>query len=79
MDVRYDLEHGVWGNGSNGLAAPTTNVLTLARSVSVWHGARAPRRVRRALSESGRPRDLFRHRGDAAGGRLGGRRVERPA
>lgn len=33
MDVLYDLQHGVWGSGSNGLVELGINLLTLALSV----------------------------------------------
>jgi hypothetical protein len=38
MDVLYDLEHGVWGRGANGLVEAAINLATLALSagVLVW-------------------------------------------
>ena len=39
MDVLYDLEHGIWGKGANGVVELAINVLTLALSVFVLHGA----------------------------------------
>jgi hypothetical protein len=46
MDVLCDLEHGVWGNGVNGLVEVVINVLTLGRSrfvpwTRVHHAERA--------------------------------------
>jgi hypothetical protein len=42
MDVLYDLEHGIWGKGANGIVELAINVLTLALSVVVlawaWRG-----------------------------------------
>jgi hypothetical protein len=35
MDVLYDLQHGVWGKGGNGLVELAINVLTLGLSVFV--------------------------------------------
>ncbi|HVB91625.1 MAG TPA: hypothetical protein VND70_05940 [Acidimicrobiales bacterium] len=35
MDVLYDLEHGVWGKGGNGLVELAINALTLALSLGV--------------------------------------------
>ena len=39
MDVLYDLEHGVWAKGANGVVELAINVLTLALSVFVLHWA----------------------------------------
>ena len=39
MDVLYDLEHGVWGKGANGVVELAINVVTLALSVFVLHWA----------------------------------------
>jgi hypothetical protein len=35
MDVLYDLQHGVWGKGANGLVELAINVLTIGLSVVV--------------------------------------------
>ena len=35
MDVLYDLQHGVWGKGGNGLVELVINLLTLGLSVFV--------------------------------------------
>ena len=35
MDVLYDLQHGVWGKGGNGIAELAINVLTLGLSLFV--------------------------------------------
>lgn len=35
MDVLYDLQHGIWGKGANGLVELAINVLTLGLSVFV--------------------------------------------
>jgi hypothetical protein len=35
MDVLYDLQHGVWGKGANGLVELAINVLTLGLSLFV--------------------------------------------
>jgi hypothetical protein len=35
MDVLYDLEHGVWGKGANGIIELVINVLTLGLSLFV--------------------------------------------
>jgi hypothetical protein len=35
MDVLYDLEHGVWGKGGNGITELVINVLTLRLSLFV--------------------------------------------
>ncbi len=35
MDVLYDLQHGVWGKGGNGLVELAINVLTIGLSVFV--------------------------------------------
>ena len=43
MDVLYDLEHGVWGKGGNGLVELAINVLTLVLSLTVLHWAWARR------------------------------------
>jgi hypothetical protein len=37
MDVLYDLEHGIWGRGVNGLVELAINVLTAGLSLSVLH------------------------------------------
>ncbi len=34
MDVLYDLEHGVWGKGANGMVELAINVVTVG--LSVW-------------------------------------------
>jgi hypothetical protein len=39
MDVLYDLEHGVWGKGANGLDELAVKVLTLALSLFFLHWA----------------------------------------
>ena len=39
MDVLYDLEHGVWGKGANGVVELAINVVTLALSVFVLRWA----------------------------------------
>jgi hypothetical protein len=39
MDVLYDLEHGVWAKGTNGVVELAINVLTLVLSVFVLHWA----------------------------------------
>ena len=35
MDVLYDLQHGVWGKGANGLVELAINILTIGLSVFV--------------------------------------------
>ena len=35
MDVLYDLEHGVWGKGANGIVELVINLLTLSLSLYV--------------------------------------------
>lgn len=35
MDVLYDLEHGVWAKGGNGLVELAINLLTLVLSLTV--------------------------------------------
>jgi hypothetical protein len=35
MDVLYDLQHGVWGKGSNGVMELIINIVTLALSLFV--------------------------------------------
>lgn len=35
MDVLYDLEHGIWGRGGNGLVELAINLLTLVLSIGV--------------------------------------------
>ncbi len=35
MDVLYDLQHGVWGRGANGVMELAINIVTLALSVFV--------------------------------------------
>jgi hypothetical protein len=35
MDVLYDLQHGVWGSGANGVVELGINIVTLALSVFV--------------------------------------------
>jgi hypothetical protein len=35
MDVLYDLQHGVWGKGANGVVELSINVVTLALSLFV--------------------------------------------
>ena len=35
MDVLYDLQHGVWGKGANGVMELVINVVTLALSLFV--------------------------------------------
>lgn len=37
MGVLYDLQHGVWGKGGNGLVELAINVVTLGLSVYVLH------------------------------------------
>jgi hypothetical protein len=37
MDVLYDLQHGVWGKGANGLIELVINLVTLGLSVFVLH------------------------------------------
>jgi hypothetical protein len=39
MDVLYDLEHGVWGKGANGVVELVINALTLALSLVVLRWA----------------------------------------
>jgi hypothetical protein len=39
MDVLYDLQHGVWGKGANGIMELVINLVTLALSVFVLHWA----------------------------------------
>jgi len=39
MDVLYDLQHGVWGKGANGLVELAINLVTLGLSVFVLHWA----------------------------------------
>ncbi len=45
MDVLYDLQHGIWGKGSNGLVELAINVLTLGLSLFVLRWAWARRDV----------------------------------
>jgi hypothetical protein len=54
MDVLYDLQHGVWGKGANGVVELVINILTLALSLFVlrWTWVR-----RDALLESPRSRE----------------------
>jgi hypothetical protein len=42
MDVLYDLQHGVWGKGSNGVIELIINLVTLGLSLFVlrWAWAR---------------------------------------
>jgi hypothetical protein len=35
MDVLYDLQHGVWGSGTNGIVELVINIVTLVLSVFV--------------------------------------------
>jgi hypothetical protein len=35
MDVLYDLQHGIWGKGANGLVELAVNIVTLVLSVGV--------------------------------------------
>jgi len=35
MDVLYDLEHGIWGKGANGIIELAINILTFALSLVV--------------------------------------------
>jgi hypothetical protein len=35
MDTLYDLEHGIWGKGSNGLVELGINIVTLVLSVGI--------------------------------------------
>ncbi len=37
MDVLYDLQHGVWGKGGNGVVELIINLLTLGLSLFVLH------------------------------------------
>src|SRR5271167_5139817 len=39
MDVLYDLEHGVWGKGANGVMELIINIVTLALSLFVLRWA----------------------------------------
>ena len=39
MDVLYDLQHGVWGKGANGVIELVINVVTLGLSLFVLHWA----------------------------------------
>ncbi len=39
MDVLYDIEHGVWGRGANGLTELAINALTLVLSLAVLRWA----------------------------------------
>jgi hypothetical protein len=39
MDVLYDLQHGVWGKGANGVVELSINVVTLALSLFVLRWA----------------------------------------
>ncbi len=39
MDVLYDLQHGVWGKGANGVMELVINVVTLGLSLYVLHWA----------------------------------------
>jgi len=39
MDVLYDLQHGVWGKGANGLVELAINLVTLSLSVFVLRWA----------------------------------------
>ena len=43
MDVLYDLQHGVWGKGANGVMELVINAVTLGLSLSVLHWAWARR------------------------------------
>ena len=63
MDVLYDLQHGVWGKGANGLIELVINLVTLGLSVFVlhWTWIRRTRAARRPMSDVRvRPRDLRR-------------------
>ena len=42
MDVLYDLQHGVWGKGANGVMELVINLLTLGLSVFVLRWTWAP-------------------------------------
>ena len=44
MDVLYDLEHGIWGRGGNGLIELAINVATLVLSVGIGRFAWVNRR-----------------------------------
>ncbi len=39
MDVLYDLQHGIWGKGGNGVMELAINVVTLGLSVFALHWA----------------------------------------
>jgi hypothetical protein len=39
MDVLYDLQHGVWGKGANGIVELVINILTLGLSLFVLRWA----------------------------------------
>ena len=39
MDVLYDLQHGIWGKGGNGVMELAINVATLGLSVFLLHWA----------------------------------------
>jgi len=39
MDVLYDLQHGIWGKGGNGLVELAINLVTLGLSLFVLHWA----------------------------------------
>jgi hypothetical protein len=39
MDVLYDLEHGIWGKGANGLIELLINIVTIGLSVYVLRWA----------------------------------------
>jgi hypothetical protein len=39
MDVLYDLQHGIWGMGSNGIVELAINALTLGLSLFVLRWA----------------------------------------
>lgn len=45
MDVLYDLEHGIWGKGANGIVELAINLVTVALSVGLlrwtWRRRRA--------------------------------------
>ncbi|HTU39961.1 MAG TPA: hypothetical protein VMF35_18335 [Acidimicrobiales bacterium] len=39
MDVLYDLQHGIWGKGTNGVIELVINLVTIGLSVFVLHWA----------------------------------------
>jgi len=74
MDVLYDLEHGIWGQGAGGALEVAINALTLAGSAGCCAGpGAAARRCCRGDTAAGAARSedaarpLARHASPGAG------------